>query len=196
MKSTLFAVLFGISLGVGGFYIAHQKASQTSGNLDVYSQKPIIENVQAFILQFAQSNYLPIRDFGVSEPQIAARAAILVDGVSNRVLFAKNPDEELPIASITKLMTAIVIIEDMDVNAVYTVFAEDLNVDGNGPDFVQGEKLLGTELMKIMLVKSSNDAASVFASSAYRQGLDFVGLWAKELALQFPSQYEVQDHSR
>ena len=69
-----------------------------------------------------------------------------------------------------------VILDNLDIAATYEVSAEDRNLDGTGADFARGEKFLGADLFKIMLVKSSNDAVSVFATTAYRQGLDFVGL--------------------
>src|SRR3989344_5377467 len=85
-----------------------------------------IENAQAFILPAIQTSYLPIRNFNISEPEINARSVLLLDGKTHRVLFAKNPDEKLPIASITKLMTAMVVLDEMNINEVYTVRAEDL----------------------------------------------------------------------
>lgn len=73
-------------------------------------------------------------------------------------------------------MSAMVILEHLDLNQTYTVSAEDLNLDGNGPDFEQGETFVGRDLFKVMLLESSNDATSVFVTAVHRQNLDFVQL--------------------
>ena len=99
------------------------------------------------------------------------------------MLFAKNADQRMPIASITKLMSAMVVLDHLDLTASYRVSAEDRNVDGDGADFREGEEFRGTELFKIMLIKSSNDAVSMFASEAYRRGFDFVGLMNQKARL-------------
>lgn len=132
------------------------------------------DQVQAFILPVTQTNYLPIRNFNIFEPDLEAKAAGLYDIVSDRFLFIKNIDEKLPIASITKLMTAVVVMENLPLNDAYTAFAEDLNADGNGSDLSKGEQLRGGDLLKIMLIKSSNDAALVFAGNAALKNVDLV----------------------
>ena len=129
---------------------------------------------QAFLLPVAETNYSPVRDFNVPEPEIDAEAAALYDVESGRFLYAKNINKRLPIASITKLISAIVILENFDLDEVFTVPAEAVNVDGFGADLVVGEQLRGVDLFKIMLVKSSNDAALVFASQARKQNIDMV----------------------
>jgi len=167
-------MIVGVVIGIGGFLLLRPVPDVVRGGPG--SAPVIVENVQAFILPISQATYLPIRNFSIPEPKLAAHAAILVDAKSNRVLYAKNADQRLPIASITKLMSAMVILDHLDLNATYEVSAEDLNLDGVGADFVQSEKFRGTDLFNFMLPKSSNDAVSVFATAAYHQGLDFVGL--------------------
>ena len=129
---------------------------------------------RAFLLPVTEASYLPIRDFNVPEPVLDAKAAAVFDVRSGRFLYSKNINQRLPIASITKLMSAVVILENLDLNDVFTVPAEDVNVDGKGADFYKGEQLRGIDLLKIMLIKSSNDAALVFATAARQKGIDFV----------------------
>jgi D-alanyl-D-alanine carboxypeptidase len=131
-------------------------------------------SAQAFLLPLAETNYLPARDFNVPEPVLSAKAAVLFDVQSGRFLFSKNPNQRLPIASITKLMSAVVILENLDLNEVFTVSPENINVDGKGADFYRNEQLRGIDLFKIMLIKSSNDAALAFATAARKKGIDFV----------------------
>ena len=147
---------------------------------ELLSEKKPISEVQArelaLILPVSEATYVPIRDFNVADPIIEARAAIVTDARSGRILFAQNADKRLPIASITKLMTALVVLERLDLEATYSVSAEDLNLDGLGADFAKGEQLSGHDLLATMLIKSSNDAASVFASTAQGLGIDLVAL--------------------
>ena len=129
---------------------------------------------QAFLLPIAETNYLPIRDFTVSEPVITAGAAALYDVKSGRFLYAQNVNKRLPIASITKLMTAVVVVGNLNLDDIYAVSAENVNVDGFGADLYRSERLKGADLFKIMLIKSSNDAALTFNAEAQKRGIDLI----------------------
>lgn len=129
---------------------------------------------QAFLLPIAETKYLPVRDFTISEPVLEVRAAALYDVNSSRFLYAHNINKRLPIASITKLMTAIIVVDSLDLDDVYTVSVENVNVDGFGADIYRGERLRGIDLFKIMLIKSSNDAALTFNSEAQKRGIDLI----------------------
>ena len=135
---------------------------------------------QAFLLPVSGSDYSLARDFNVSEPQISAKAGVLYDLRSGRLLFAKNPQWRLPIASVAKLMTAVVVIENLNLGEIYTVRPEDVNAAGLGADLYKDEKIKAGDLLKIMLIKSSNDAALTFASAAQKRGIDFVGKMNEE----------------
>lgn len=140
----------------------------------------------AFLLPVAETNYLPIRDFNVAEPVVNARAAALFDTRSGRILYARNADQRLPIASITKLMTAVAVVENLNLEEIFTVTAETVNVDGTGADLFKDERLYGRDLLKMFLIKSSNDAALTFAVEAQKIGIDIVELMnkkAQELAM-------------
>lgn len=140
----------------------------------IQNQFYLAGQVQAFIQPVAQANYLPIRNFNISEPDFSAKAVGLYDIGSDRFLFTKNIDDKLPVASITKLMTAVVVMENLGLNDLYTIHAEDLNADGTGTDFHKGEQLQGGDLLKVMLIKSSNDAALAFASNALDKNINVV----------------------
>ncbi len=81
-----------------------------------------------------------------------------------KILFRKNPQEPLPIASLTKLMTALVVLadsENYDFSKVITV-SKDSSGQENVPEYgnlKSGEKKTIAELLNLMLVYSSNDAA-------------------------------------
>ncbi|MBI4117240.1 MAG: D-alanyl-D-alanine carboxypeptidase [Parcubacteria group bacterium] len=114
----------------------------------------------------AETNYFPIRDWGISDLEIAARSAILYDSASEKVLFDKNSQAKLAIASLTKLMTAVLIIENMDLGDVVAIkksTIEKSEKEGGGNDLYEGEKIKAADLFKLMLIESSNVAAYAFA---------------------------------
>lgn len=129
---------------------------------------------EAYLLPIVQTNYLPSRNFNIDELAMAAKAAGLFDIQSEKFLYSKNINEKLPVASITKLMSAVVIMENLNLNETINITAEDINVDGKGSDLYKGETLKGSDLFKIMLIKSSNDAAVAFTGNATRLGVNIV----------------------
>ena len=103
-------------------------------------------------------------------PEISARSALVYDLTTSRVLFEKNPKERLPMASITKIMTAIVGLENKKENDQYLVTKDDL-VGENSMGLSEGEILTLEELLYGLMLHSGNDAAETLASN-YPQGRD------------------------
>ena len=97
-------------------------------------------------------------------PGISAASAILIDGESGRVLYAQNAEEERPIASITKLMTALVAVEaHPDLSEVVTIRPEWTGVEGSSMYLKAGEELTLEALLYGLLLASGNDAAVAIA---------------------------------
>ena len=97
-------------------------------------------------------------------PGISAASAILIDGESGRVLYAQNAEEERPIASITKLMTALVAVESHpDLSEVVTIRPEWTGVEGSSMYLKAGEELTLAALLYGLLLASGNDAAVAIA---------------------------------
>lgn len=117
---------------------------------------------------FAQSlNYLigPIRNSSQPELELNTRAAIITDVNSRRTLYAKNADNQLPMASITKIMTALVALDKYgnQLNTVITVPPEATQVTGSKMSLYANEKLTAGSLLKGTLIESANDAATTLA---------------------------------
>lgn len=167
----LFTIILGGLISGVVFFIFGYPVNVPSVNLEV---QPPIEGQQAFLLSVSETNYSPIRDFNVPEPVIDARAAALFDVGSGRFLFSQNVNKRLLIASITKLMTAIAVLENLHLDQIFIVPAENINVDGHGADLYRGEQLRVADLLKIMLIKSSNDAALTLATESKKIGIDLV----------------------
>ena len=100
----------------------------------------------------------------ISEVQVRGKAAFVWDVKNHRALYAKNADEALPLASITKLMTALLAHELIDNNQKAVISTRALQQDGSN-GLVPGENINFQELNKLALVSSSNDAAYALAAN-------------------------------
>ena len=105
--------------------------------------------------------------YGSSEPpEISAGAAILIDSSSNKILYSKNENEKMYPASTTKILTAILTIENCNLDDIVTVPYEAIASIPSGYSVAAlqaGEQLTVEQLLEVMLVHSSNDAANVLA---------------------------------
>ena len=101
---------------------------------------------------------------GTAPPQVQAWTGILVERDSGDVLWSKDPDRELPPASCTKIMTALLTLEHTsDLDALATV--PDIPLPQKvGVDLVPGDRISVRQALTALLVKSANDAALTLAS--------------------------------
>lgn len=101
---------------------------------------------------------------GSAPPELSARSAILMDAESGRVLFEKNAREPRPIASITKLVTALVAAEHLDdLQQRVTILPEWTGIEGSSIYLRAGETLKAETLLYGLLLNSGNDAALALA---------------------------------
>jgi D-alanyl-D-alanine carboxypeptidase len=84
---------------------------------------------------------------------------------TNVDLAEQKIENRWPVASLTKLMTALVVIEKTDLNSEITMSDNAVNQDGAIGDFKAGEKYKAEDLLKAALVLSSNDAATALAET-------------------------------
>ena len=94
---------------------------------------------------------------------VSAEKAILVDGISGRVLFEKNPDERSLIASTTKIMTALLVCEQCNVLDRMRIPIEAVGIEGSSMYLREGEVLTIQELLYGLMLASGNDAAVALA---------------------------------
>ena len=112
--------------------------------------------------------------------QLTAGAAIVVDDKTNTVLFKKNIEEMRPLASITKLITALVL-NDMPLNwsATATVLAEDIE---SGNHVEEGEEYTLEDLWHIALIGSSNSAVKTLVRVSGLSAGEFVDQMNRKVA--------------
>jgi D-alanyl-D-alanine carboxypeptidase (penicillin-binding protein 5/6) len=116
----------------------------------------------------------PMIDVTGAPAGVKAKSGILVDATTGQVLWAQDENGVLPIASITKVMTALVIIQagglNQQVAVPKAVTAYVAKYAGNAAGLIPGQKFTVDELLHIMLVLSAADAAYTLAN-AYGPGL-------------------------
>lgn len=122
-----------------------------------------------------------------SRPLLQAEAGIVADLNSGQILYQKNGLEKYPIASLTKLMTALIIIQEHKLNEVVTVPQLATQVGGSSINLQNQEKITVLNLLKGLLIQSGNDAAVALAihnSQSVDKFVEKMNLKANELNLQ------------
>ncbi len=98
-----------------------------------------------------------------AEGQISAKSAIVIEASSGEILWSKNSDMRLPMASTTKIMTALVALENSDMKKTVRVSPKAVGVEGSSVYLYAGEELCMENLLYAMLLESANDAAAAIA---------------------------------
>lgn len=122
----------------------------------------------------------------VPAPSLSAQSALLMEAESGSVIYEKEGSERLPMASTTKIMTALVALEIADPAQRITVTAEAVGVEGSSIYLTEGETLTLEELLYALLLESANDAAVAIAvglSGSIEAFAEQMNRTAKELEL-------------
>ena len=101
--------------------------------------------------------------FNVGAVSTSAKSAILINADTGEVIYEQNAREKLPMASTTKIMTALLLCETGDMDKQITVTAEMVRVEGTSMGLLAGDKVSYQALLYGMLLSSGNDAANVTA---------------------------------
>lgn len=120
-------------------------------------------------------------------PEISANSAILVDGDTGRVVYEHYADKRSLIASTTKIMTAVVALEHLDLHSTFEIPTEATNIEGSSMYLKCGECLSVEELLYGMMLHSGNDAAVALALQTAGSVEEFVvlmNLKAQKLGLK------------
>lgn len=115
-----------------------------------------------------------------------ARAAVVLDVQTKTLLYAVNEDERRSMASTTKIMSAVIVLENADLTRSYRVTAADAAVEGSSLGIQEGDVLSVEALLKALMLVSGNDAAHALANAVSGSQSAFVQLMnqkAKSLGL-------------
>lgn len=99
----------------------------------------------------------------LSLPNVSAQSAILLEPSTDIVIYEKNANTRLPMASTTKIMTAIVALEHADPSSTITVSPMAVGIEGSSVYLYAGEQLSLEHLLYALLLESANDAAAAIA---------------------------------
>ena len=111
---------------------------------------------------------------------ISGSAAVLISADTGEVLYEKNADTRLPMASTTKIMTALVTLENADLDDTVTVSPEAAGIEGSSIYLYAGEKISVESLLYALMLESANDAAAALAIHVAGSVADFAALMNKK----------------
>lgn len=100
----------------------------------------------------------------IQPPSLSARAFLVYDPATGQILFSHNKAEQLPIASLTKLVTALVVMGDSGFTKPILVAGADRTTTRPSLNLQSGDQVLPKDLVGAMLVGSANDAATTLAN--------------------------------
>lgn len=117
---------------------------------------------------------IPVIKDGSLDPNCRAKNIILLDADSKYMMYGKGAHSQVSIASITKLMTAILVVESGKLDDTVTIEYNDINVIGSKIGYKTDEKIKVSEVLKSLLMNSGNDAANVLARTIGGSSDEFV----------------------
>lgn len=180
MKKIILTLIISIiCLGAASILFSFDKKNGEDSKINPnknFQPSQLPSSQSAFLTASLASNFVPVRNWSVEEPDIHARAAGVFDPNGEKFLYQKNINEKMPIASLTKIMTAIVALENLNLDEIITISKQAAMIGGENGRLLIGEKLSTRDLLYIMLIESSNDAATALANEAY----NFVALMNKK----------------
>ncbi|HEX8949651.1 MAG TPA: D-alanyl-D-alanine carboxypeptidase family protein [Dissulfurispiraceae bacterium] len=107
---------------------------------------------------------------------VGARAAVVIDSSTEKILYAKNPNWKLPPASTTKLITSMVALDRLNPDSVITISENAANTPSVSPRLRPGERFTVREVLHLALMRSVNSAAVALAEAAAGSEERFVTL--------------------
>lgn len=175
LRLSLFIIVF-----VMGYSYVFSQASPHSE--DTHRVMTDALNISNAVINASETSLAKPLDQSMAAPKLSARSAALIDVESGRILYGQDMDRELPIASLTKIMTAIVAIEEGDINDLVTVSPRAVGVEGSSIYLQQGETLRLNDLLYGLMLRSGNDAAVAIAEHVGGSVPGFVRLMNEKAA--------------
>ncbi|MFH0852187.1 MAG: serine hydrolase [bacterium] len=141
---------------------------------------PVAQN--AFLMPVSDP-FSPIRRWNVPEPELTAQSVYVLDTDSNKILLQKEPQAIRPIASLSKLVTALVVMDRANLKDEITITKNAVDTEGETGGLVAGETLTIESFLWIMLSESSNDAAVALAEKFNGRFMEFMNKKADDIGL-------------
>ena len=148
--------------------VTKEKQLVESTRLDLLAKQKSVELLQKQAAEELEKTKRSRREFELKNlrgpvPQISADRVIIIDPASDEVLFDKNADKRGAIASTTKLLTALLVVETGSLDQIITVEQSDTQCAPVRLGIKAGDQYTRRQLLTAVLVKSSNDIAQALA---------------------------------
>ena len=166
--------LFLVVLCIGGVTVFAKGAVTVSSECDISDINVPLDNTPA---NAAIGQTLDIK----------AKSAVLMEPNTGRVLYENNPDEKLPPASITKIMSLLLVMEaidrgDLSLETVITASEHAASMGGSQIWLEPGETMTVNDLLKASVIASANDACTALAEAVAGSEEGFVALMNERAA--------------
>ena len=112
------------------------------------------------VIFFNQENFSA---FAENPPEITAKGCVLTDAATGQIIYGKNENEKLPMASTTKIMTVLLCLESGELDKEFVVDSEAIKTEGSSMGLQEGDIVTKRSLCYGMLLPSGNDAANAAA---------------------------------
>lgn len=122
-----------------------------------------LEDNEIVNVQKVKEEVIPTVQTENSSPKINARIGVIYDRTSGKILYGKNENKQTPMASTTKIMTAIVVIENANLNDIVTIDAKSAGTGGSRLGLQKNDKITVHDLLYGLMLCSGNDAAVALA---------------------------------
>ena len=122
--------------------------------------------------------------YSVQDINLQGETAVLIDGTTGEILFEKNMHQEMYPASTTKIMTAILTLENCNLDQTVVIDSETPFTEGSRIYLLEDEKVTVEQLLNALLIESANDSAVALAkhiSGSVEEFSDLMNKKAKEL---------------
>lgn len=132
-------------------------------NLPSESKNVVITELNQHLGKVDTKEFSPIKNPEMIAPIIGASSAIVIDLKTGEILFEKNPNSQRAIASITKLMTILITLEEENLEDIATISSNASNQTGSSMGLRTNEKISVKNLLLGAIIQSGNDAAVALA---------------------------------
>lgn len=160
----------GLGVGTAPAEAATKKKRPVAGKSAVVKKTAKSKSATPHSPKYAPPRHTPIVQVNPGGPQVQSTSALVAEMNSGSVLFEKNANAVVPIASITKLMTAMVVLDSKPgLDEILTIEESDIdNLKGTHSRLPVGSQLTRSEMLRLALMASENRAAA--ALSRYYPG--------------------------
>ena len=136
----------------------------------------ILISYGGYLKYYLSTNHQTFVTLTSAPESIKATAYLVGDLISGQILISRNKDLHLFPASLAKLMTGEIVLDKLSLNKQIYITSYMVSAEGEEGDLKIGETLKVEDLLKLLLISSSNDAAIAFSEALDKTGIDFVDL--------------------